>query len=337
MKLRSVHELKNIRDKRILVRVDFDVGVKNGRVPKEELKRIEAAAPTIKWLQKRGAQVIILTHLGRPDGKYVPALRTKPLVNALRAVLGNNEFIMLENVRFDPREEKNDPAFARELAALGDIFVNDAFGVSHRVHASVVGITQYLPSYAGFSLEEELKNFSRALMAPRRSLVLVMGGIKIETKLPVIKKLLPKVDRILVGGALAAHIKKPHPKILLPVDYRNGGLDIGPRTEKLFIAALRGARTIVWNGPLGKCEDPKNRRGTFAIARAIARETRRGAFSVVGGGDTIPCLYGARVHKSISFISTGGGAMLEYLAGARLPGLVPLYEKGKERKGGEKG
>lgn len=324
MRLRSIRKLKNLKGKRVLVRVDFNVGVKNGRVPKEELKRIEAALPTIKWLRKRGAHVIILTHLGRPEGKPVAALRTKPLADALRILTGDDALVMLENVRFDPREEKNDAAFARELARRGDIFVNDAFGVSHRAHASVAAITRFLPSYAGFLLESELNNLSRLLIAPRRPFVLVVGGVKLETKLPVIKNFLPHVDCILVGGALAAHIKKPHPKMLLPIDYRNGGLDIGPRTEKLFVAALHGARTIVWNGPLGKYEDFKNRRGTFAIARAIARETQRGAFSVVGGGDTIPCLFGARVYKSISFISTGGGAMLEYLAGKQLPGLKPL-------------
>lgn len=331
---------------RVLLRVDFDVAIKNGRVARAEWGRIIASLPTILYLAAHGARVIIATHCGRPDGKRVPALSTRPLAAILAKLLKrpvafvpdivghttahaigmqkNGDVILLENVRFDPREEKNDPAFSRALAAHADIFVNDAFAVLHRAHASVVGVTKYIPSYAGLLIEKEIKNLDHALHTPRHPFVLVMGGIKLETKLPAMKHLLPSVDRVLLGGALAHALKTFDKKILKPIDMRGNDLDIGPKTEKEFAAVIRSARTIVWNGPLGKSEDPRYRHGTIAIARAVSRATHRGAFSLIGGGDTVAALSAARVHNSVSFISTGGGAMLEYLAGKELPGLTPL-------------
>ncbi|MBI4133404.1 phosphoglycerate kinase [Candidatus Uhrbacteria bacterium] len=348
MRFRSVRQLKNLRGKRVLVRVDFNVAVRRGRVPPTEDLRIRRVLPTITWLIKKGARVILLTHLGRPQGRRVAKLSARPLAAALHRLLKtpvvfvpvthgpqagamaeklkNGELLLLENVRFHPGEEKNDARFARALAGLADYFVNDAFAASHRAHASVVGVTKYLPSYAGFLLETEVTNLNRLLVEPRHPFVLVMAGIKVETKLPVVRHLLPIVDTILLGGALAGRVRLRNKKLIRPVDRRGGGLDIGEKTVRLFTHVLGGARTIVWNGPLGRCEDPRYRRGTMAIARAIARATRRGAFSVVGGGDTIPMLERAGLSGAISFVSTGGGAVLEYLSGKTLPGLRPLLK-----------
>lgn len=346
MRLRGIRQLKNLRGKRVLVRVDFNVSVRRGHVPPAELERIRRALPTLEWLTKRGARVIIATHLGRPGGRRVANLSTKPLAGALsrllrrrvtfvavargpkvaRAVskLQPGELLLLENVRFYRGEEENDARFARELASLADYFVNDAFAASHRTHASVVGLTKHLPSYAGLLLEDEVTNLNRLLRHPRHPFVLVMAGIKVETKLPVVRRLLPIADVVLLGGALARKVRLRNKKIFRPVDERGGGLDIGPKTERAFARVVRTARTIVWNGPLGRCEDPRYRHGTAVIVHAIARATRHGAFSVVGGGDTIPMLERTGIAREISFISTGGGAMLEYLSGKRLPGLRPL-------------
>lgn len=341
--------MKNVRGKRVLVRVDFNVTIRGGRVSREDRVRIERSLPTLRSLLSHGARVILVTHLGRPDGKRIAALSTKPLapllarqlkasvrwVPAVRGPrvrdavrrLSDGTVLLLENIRFESGEERNSAGLARELASYANIFVNDAFAVSHRTHASVAGVAKHLPSYAGVLLEEEIVNLDRLLRRPRHPFVVVMAGIKVETKLPVVRRMLPLADVILLGGALAAEMKLRHPKIREPIDARGGGLDIGPKTEREYAAIIRSARTIVWNGPLGKCEDPRYRRGTLAIARAIARAGGHGAFSVVGGGDTIPLLERARLSGAMSFVSTGGGAMLEYLSGKTLPGLTPLWQR----------
>lgn len=395
MKLRTIRQLKNLKGKRVLLRVDFNVAVKNDRVPKEEMIRIGAALPTIQWLTRRGARVILLTHLGRPDGKRSEKYSTKPLAAALKtalhqpiqfspevigsttekmvANLKNGEILLLENLRFYPGEEENSPAFAKKLASLGDCYVNDAFAVSHRVHASVVGITKWLPSYAGLLIESEISHLSRLTKNPKRPYIVVMGGAKISTKMPVLKNLFPIADKILIGGGLATTIWDAlgygvgaslveeqaekyarqiakNKKVVLPIDAivtdasnhlidqvsiprkpqqlcdeRLAIVDVGPETIKNFSRIMSGAKTIVWNGPVGKTDLPQFARGTRQIARIIAQHSTERSFSVVGGGDTISQLHGISGVSKIDFISTGGGAMLEYLSGKILPGLRPLY------------
>lgn len=324
-RLKTIRQLKNLKGKRVLVRVDFNVSLRHGRVLPRDQVRIKASLPTIEYLIKRGAKVVLVTHLGRPEGKRVAALRTGHLAPVLTRLLGQ-PIRLLENIRFEPAEEKNDAALARRLAKGADLYVNDAFAVSHRAHASVSAITRYLPSYAGLLLEGEVKNLDRVMGHPKRPFVLVMGGIKIETKAPVIRYLLPRVDKILLGGALAMVVRPRHPKMVFPLDARGRNSDIGPRTERLFSDHLRGARTIVWNGPLGKIEDKRYRKGTMTTARAILREAKRGAYVVIGGGDTIAAVeyLFKKLPAKRSWISTGGGAMLQYLSGKSLPGLKNL-------------
>lgn len=355
MRLHTIRELKNIKGKRVLARVDFNIGIKNGGVPKNELTRIKSSLKIIDWLIKRKAKVILATHLGRPDGKFDAKFSVTPLRPAIEKLLGSKiklakdvigsdvlglsndlregEVLLLENVRFYKEEESNDSKFAKELSKLADIYVNDAFAVSHRLHASVSAITKFLPSFAGFLLEDEVKNLSRLLVNPKKPFVVLMGGVKIETKMPVIKHLLPLADKILIGGALANVIKtqkgKLDRKIILPVDYKIEGdkaMDIGPKTIKLFGEFIEEANTIVWNGPLGVVERSKFAIGTKKIAASIARRAHGAPFVVVGGGDTLPIIEALRNKEDIDFVSTGGGAMLEFLGGKILPGIKPLLK-----------
>ncbi len=268
--------------------------------------------------------------------------------------------LILENLRFMPGEEKNDAKFARSLARLGDFYVNDAFAVSHRVNASVAAITRFLPSCGGFELEAEVKNLSKVMRSPRRPLIVILGGAKIGDKLGIARYFRARAASFLIGGALAntllrirgvdigasrtdgyhsreAKALAKDKKTVLPVDFRwfgppAGGkiFDIGPKTEKEFAKQIARARTIIWNGPLGVIEDKKFRRGTRAVAASIAKNRR--AFSVAGGGETVMTLKQFGLDKKISFVSTGGGAMLEFLAGKKLPGIVALGKPGKVKK-----
>ena len=353
--------------------------------------RVRAAAPTLQHLAQRGARVIVLSHLGRPKDRE-PDLSLKPIAPDLARRVGREvqfaedcvgepamsavdklqrgQLLLLENVRYHKEDEANDPAFARRLAALGDLFVNDAFAASHRAHASVVGVAAYLPAFAGELMEAELRALRQALDNPRRPMVAVVGGAKVSTKVGVLRNLLKKVDSLLIGGAMANTFFKARgwptgsglvedtalkeanavaadagDKLILPVDLvcarkMEAGealrimeadkvepgwmaLDIGPRSVSLFNQKIRGAGTVIWNGPVGVAEIRDFSDGTKAVGEAIATS---GAYTLVGGGDTVAAIESLGLAGRYSHVSTGGGATLEYLEGKELPGVAILKE-----------
>jgi len=339
--------------------------------------RLKRSLPTLKFLQKHASKIVILSHKGRPtpsllplkenakfslkkDLKKLSQLLNYPVnfINCSHISEAGNEvrnskessIFVMENIRFLEGEAEDNLSLAEHLASLGDYFVNDAFAVSHRANASVVGITKFLPSYAGFEIEEELKNLTRVMEKPARPFVMIFGGAKATDKLPIILNFRNKADFFLLGGALANTIlylkgekignslaekeidgALPNllklKNIILPFDFRKKGsaiLDIGPKTERLFSSYLKKAKTIVWNGPLGAFEKKGFDKGTKSIIKAIASSR---AFSLIGGGETIVLLEKMKLEKKISFISTGGGAMLEFLSGRKLPGLEALELK----------
>ena len=305
--------------KTCLLRTNLDIND-----PQKNSVRIEKALPTIQFLLKHGAQPIIIGHRGRPK-KPDPSLSVKPIIDILSEKVGE-PLRWLENLRFDPREQKNDDGFARELASRADFYVNDDFATSHHSGALLVAITTVLPSYAGLLIEEELRQLSRVRDRADKPLVVIIGGIKIEDKLGVINYLKTKVDYFLLGSAYGA-LRETLPKdatILIPKDGKGAGedrLDIGPETTKEYSEIIARAKTIIWSGPLGNIENPAYADGSETIARAIAAS---GAFSVVGGGDTLEFLTDRGLITKFSFVSTGGGAMLEFLAGEKLPALEAL-------------
>ena len=351
----------DIQNKRVLVRVGFNVPLgKDGEIDKKEAWRIKKGLPTIKYLLKRNCKIILATHLGRPNGKVVKSLRLGSVQNKLSEFLGipvlktqsavgykvekviskmrGSEILLLENIRFYSGEEKNDLKFAKKLAKLADIYINDAFSVCHRRHASVVEITKCLPSFAGLLLEKEIKALSEinksakkptCLRRARRGRqgVMIIGGAKTKTKLPLIKLLTKKFDFVLVGGIVANKIKNQKSKIKnieLPVDYvfsENSACDIGPKTIKNFSKIISKAKIIVWNGPMGKFEDARFSKGTKEIGRAIAKSK---AYKIIGGGETVFAASKFNLIGKMDFVSTGGGAMLEFLADRELPGLKAL-------------
>jgi phosphoglycerate kinase len=380
--------------KRVLVRVDFNVPLDaQGRVTSDA--RIRESLPTIQAILKAGGRPVLMSHLGRPKGKVVESMRMAPVAERLGQLLGSpvrtakdcigaeaeaaskalqkGECLLLENLRFRDAEEAGDAAFAQALAKNGDLYVDDAFGTAHRANASVSGVAKLLPSAAGLLLQKELDAFARVLSAPQRPFVAILGGAKVSDKLPVIENLLPKVDTLIVGGAMAytflvqqgrkvgrslvekelveqagkvlAQARAAGKRLLLPQDHvcaaefkadskpsvQKGdipdglmGLDIGPETVKLFVDALQGSRTIVWNGPMGVFEMDAFAKGTEAPARAVALQTKAGAFSVVGGGDSVAAAEKTGVVGQLSHVSTGGGASLELLEGKVLPGVAAL-------------
>lgn len=385
--------------KRVLVRVDFNVPQDSQRKITDD-RRIRAALPTIQYLREHGARTILASHLGRPKGqpedkqKYTLAsvaarlgelLGTPvplapdcvgPEVEALVAAMKDGNVLLLENVRFHPEEEKNDPEFARRLASLADLYVNDAFGTAHRAHASTEGVTRYIPGVAGFLMEKELRFLGGALASPARPFVAILGGAKVKDKIPVIENLLTKVDRLIIGGGMAYTFLKAQGKeigqslldgdsldfcaktlaesgdrLLLPVDVvvASGnpfdlgpdaveaqvvpvdaipadwqGVDIGPETRKKFAAAVAGAGTVVWNGPMGIFEFARFAEGTRAMAEALAAS---GAVTIVGGGDSAAAVEQLGFADKMTHISTGGGASLEFLEGRTLPGVAALQKK----------
>lgn len=352
--------LKDLKNKRVLLRVDFNVPIgADGVVDEKEDWRIKAVLPTIKHLLRAKARIIILTHLGRPNGKVSEMLRIGPIQDKLTDLLGmsikrmldcvgpevkravteteEGEILMLENLRFHIEEEKNDKRFAKGLADMGDIYANDAFSVSHRRHASTVAITEFLPSYAGLLLEKEIDVLKNILEKPLRPAIAIIGGKKTETKLPVINILAEVCEYVLTGGAVANEIintaasKKIAPNVILPVNCvtkKGNCLDIGEDSVKEFSKFIKSAKTIVWNGPMGEFEKPEFAEGTKGILRAIETAYSAGAKVIIGGGETILALqkfapeffnFSDRVH-----VSTGGGAMLEFLAGEKLPGIEAL-------------
>jgi phosphoglycerate kinase len=342
---------------RVLLRIDANVDLVRGKAVISKFDKIAKALPEIIKLQKRGAKIILLTHLGRPRGKQTEfsvapiaktiggALGVKILVaddvvgpDALRlaSTMKAGEIMMLENLRFDKREENNDEGFAELLATMGDVYVNNAFGVCHRVHASVVAITKFLPSFAGGLLSDEVKQLSAPMKKP---FVLVVGGNKLETKVPLLRALGVKADMVIVGSGLLPAFKKGRlsvaaeevvsilgDKLRLPldtrIDRRGSAIDIGRATEQILPTWLRGAKTIVWNGPLGLVEEQAGASGTRVVIKAIAGVS--GARSIVGGGSTVALVENSIFANKFTLLSTGGGAMLEFLSGEKMPGLRPL-------------
>ncbi|MFH0943253.1 MAG: phosphoglycerate kinase [Candidatus Beckwithbacteria bacterium] len=337
MNKKTVRDI-NLRGKKILLRVDYNVVLENGQVA-EEL-RIKQTVPTIEYLLKQDSQLILMSHLGRPEGKVVAELSLRPIAEYLQKLLKKEvsfiepqgQITLLENVRFDPGDETNDPGFSQQLASLGEIFVNDAFGVCHRAQASTVGITKFLPAVAGLLLEKEVEMIMKVMENPLRPLVVIIGGAKLETKIGVIKKLLIKADQILIGGAVANKLlEEPagDKKIILPVD----GVpqffqmkDIGLRTRERFGQIISRAKTIIWNGPMGMFEELKFSGGTDFIYEAIKKNKQ--ALSIVGGGDTLGALNKNKdFETSFTHVSTGGGAMLELIEKGTLPGIEALEDK----------
>lgn len=335
----------DITNKRVLLRVDFNVAVENGEV-KESFK-IAAAKETSDHLLSKKAKVALVSHFGRPDGKVVPEFSLAQLKDEAEKVLGvkiifiedcvgekvktglenlrDGEVLLLENVRFYPGEETNDAEFAKKLAENFDIYVNDAFSVSHRDQSSVTGITKFLPSFAGLRLQKEIEEMEKVKEVPAHPAVAIIGGAKIETKLPVIKFFEEKYDYVLVGGKIANEAIDQKisfsGKVILPEDFIDDRLDIGPKTREKFSAIIKSAKTIVWNGPLGKFEEERYAGGTQAVFEAVIQS---GAYSLVGGGETLEILEKNNAMDKISFVSTGGGAMLEYLGGGKMPGIEAL-------------
>ncbi len=379
MKLKSIKSAKTLKNKRILLRLDLDLPLKNNQVADDS--RLQAALFTINYLLTKKAKLILVGHLGRPNGKLVSRLSLKPVQKKLAKLLNQTitlipleryigsqaaqaaqdmqpgQIIMLENIRFSDREEKNCKKFAKKLAALADLYVNNAFSASHRFHSSIDAIQKYLPSFIGFKVAEEIKNLSPFINHPQHPLVLIVGGAKMETKIPVIKNFLSSADHILLGGAIANTFLKSlnfeigqslicnqclnpakkifnqakHSNLILPVDAQTNLttkpvdslnsneaiLDIGPQTIKLYTQLIKLAKTIIWNGPLGKFEHKKFAAGTQKV---LAQVLKSKAKIVVGGGDTHQIFKAKKIPANI-FISSGGGAMLEFLSGNKLPGL----------------
>lgn len=347
-------ELKHINTvdttgRKILIRVDFNIEFDETTGTPKETFKIAAAKETIDFLlSKERTKVALLTHLGRPEGVRNPKFSTKTLITEAEKLLGRRvhfvsdcigpvvedalatlpeeDVLLLENVRFYPEEEKRDFHFSQNLAKPFHMFVNDAFSVSHRNQASVTGITMILPSYAGFQLIREIEHLDRVRSNPDHPAIAIIGGAKVETKLPLIKALEKNYDWILVGGKVANEAIDQKitfsEKVLLPTDFDSDKrLDIGPKTIQTFVEKISGAKTVVWNGPMGKFEETPYDTGTNAILDAILKSD---AFSVMGGGESLGILEKRQVFEKIKFVSTGGGAMLEFLSGKQLPGIEVL-------------
>jgi phosphoglycerate kinase len=381
--------------KRVLMRADLNVPVRDGKIT--DLTRIERLSPTIRELSAEGAKVIVCSHFDRPKGKVVPAMSLRPMADALSHVLGkpvafaedcvgptakaavakmaNGDVLVLENTRFHPEEEKNDPGFSTALAALADVFVNDAFSAAHRAHASTEGVAHLLPAYAGRLMQAELEALDAALGSPQRPVAAIVGGAKVSTKLELLGNLVTKVNVLIIGGAMAntflaaqgkavgkslqeaemhdtartilAQATQAGCEVMLPVDavvateFKPNPptktvsvdavpadsmiLDVGPASVAALIARLASLKTLVWNGPLGAFETPPFDRATVALANAVAEATQAGKLrSVAGGGDTVSALRQAGVLDKLSYVSSAGGAFLEWLEGKTLPGVAAL-------------
>ena len=394
---KSVEDI-DVAGKRVLCRCDFNVPTKDGKITSD--KRIVAALPTIQYLVKHGARVILCSHMGKPKGEVKPELSLQVVADRLSELLGqpvkmakdvvgesaqslaaslqDGEVMLLENTRFEKGETKNDPELSKKLASMADIFVNDAFGTAHRAHASTAGVADYLPAVCGYLVQKEVSIMGKALADPERPFVAILGGAKVSDKLNVINNLLEKVDTLIIGGGMAYtflaakgygigkslfdgekvdyckdRMKKAEEKgvkLLLPVDtvvaadFPNPidapidvktvsvseipadmeGMDIGEKTRELFADAVKNAKTVVWNGPMGVFENPTLAKGTIAVAQALADSS---AITIVGGGDSAAACEQLGFADKITHISTGGGASLEFLEGLELPGIACLQDK----------
>jgi phosphoglycerate kinase len=381
----------DLKGKRVLMRVDFNVPMQAGKVTDD--KRIKASLPTIQYVLAQGASLILMSHLGRPKGGPDPEFSLKAASETLAGLLGKpvqmapdcvgpevekmakalnpGDVLMLENTRFHAGEEKNDLELAKQMAALGEVYVNDAFGSAHRAHSSTEGVAHFLPAVSGFLMEQELEYLGRATSNPEHPYIAILGGAKISDKIAVVENLLAVCDKLIIGGGMAntflaakgfnmqdslveassvdtakSILTKSGNKLLLPVDAVIADkfeaeannkvvdvdkvpagwriMDIGPKSVEAFKAALKGAKLIVWNGPMGVFEMPKFAEGTFAIARLLADS---GAITVIGGGDSASAVKKAGVAKQMTHVSTGGGASLEFLEGKVLPGVAALMDK----------
>ncbi len=403
MNKKSLEDVK-ISGKKVLVRCDFNVPLDdNGNITDEN--RIEAALPTIQYLINNGAKVILCSHLGRPKGEVNPKYSLKPVAKRLSELLNkevimandvigesaktsvasmnDGDIVLLENVRFHKEETKNDPEFAKALASLADVFVNDAFGTAHRAHASTAGVAEYLPAVAGYLIQKEIEVMGKALAEPERPFVAILGGAKVSDKIGVIENLLEKVDALIIGGGMAYTFLKAKGyqignsiceddkidlakqlmdiaeakgvDLLLPVGSIVGksfaadaeskyvpsdampedwmGMDIGNITVEKFSKVIRKAKTIIWNGPMGVFEFPRFAEGTKAIAREVAMTgSEKGAITIIGGGDSVAAVKQLGFGDSMTHISTGGGASLEFLEGKKLPGIAALEDKNPRKK-----
>ncbi|MGI5959070.1 MAG: phosphoglycerate kinase [Massiliimalia sp.] len=390
---KSIEDI-DVAGKRVLARCDFNVPLKDGVITND--KRIVAALPTIKYLLDHNAKLILCSHLGRPKGEFKPEFSLAPVAKRLSELLGkevvmakdvigedakakaaalkDGEVLLLENVRYHKEETDNDPAFAKELASMADIYVNDAFGACHRAHASTAGVAAYLPAVCGYLMQKEIAFIGGTLEDPQRPFVAILGGAKVSDKIGVITNLLDKVDTLIVGGGMAytfmkakgycigesiceddkvelatSIMKKAEEKgvnFLIPVDNRISdkfaedanyqdidsdsipegwmGMDIGPKTIEMFCNAVKDAKTVIWNGPMGVFEFANFANGTLAVAKAVADSD---AISVIGGGDSVAAVTKLGFADKMSHISTGGGASLEYMEGKKLPGIECLNSK----------
>lgn len=390
MNKKTVRDI-DLKNKRVLMRVDFNVPMADGKVTDD--KRIRAALPTIQYCLDQGAAVLLASHLGRPKGGSDPEFSLRaaaevlssllarpvkmapdcvgPEVEAMAKELKPGEVIMLENTRFHKGEEKNDLELAKQMAALGDVYVNDAFGSAHRAHSSTEGVARFLPAVSGFLMEQELEYLGKAVANPEHPYIAILGGAKISDKILVVETLAAKCDRLIIGGGMAntflaakglnmqdslveaesietakSLLGKLGDKLVLPVDAVIADkfdadantqiidvdkipagwrmLDVGPKTVEIYKSTLKGAKLIVWNGPVGVFEMPKFAEGTFALAKLLAES---GAVTVIGGGDSASAVKKAGVAKQMTHVSTGGGASLEFLEGKVLPGVAALNDK----------
>jgi phosphoglycerate kinase len=344
-KPRSVRDA-DVGGRRVLVRADLNVPLEEGRVADDT--RIRAALPTLELiLQREAREVAVCSHLGRPKG-FDAAFSMRPVEERLRELLPAERLVVLDNTRFDPRETENDESFARELADDRDLYVDDAFGSAHRAHASTVAVAKILPAYAGLLLERELEQLGKLLGGVERPFVLVSGGAKVEDKLGVLQNLGGKADEVLIGGKMAEQVRDENPlefDVVLPRDVVAAsafepdaeaqivpydqlpeswlGLDIGPETRADFGERVRRAKTVFWNGPMGVFEWPRFAEGTKAVAEAVADVD---GFTVVGGADSVRALHELGLAERVSWVSTGGGAALEFLEGKELPGVAVIPE-----------
>jgi len=353
--MRDIKQIKNVKGKTVLLRVDFNVPIKNGKV--EDDFKIKKTLPTINFLKKRGAKMILITHLGKNGTASL-----KPVIKRFFIIskIAKNRVTFFDNIRKFPGEIKNDPTFAKKLSTLGDIYVNDAFSVSHREHASIVSLPKYIPSFAGFQFEEEVKNLSHAFRKTKHPFLFILGGAKFSTKMPLVKKYLKLADHVFIGGALLNDFLKAkgyeigqslvsdtnygigellkNKKLILPGDVvvKSGDklvnkkanevkkneiiLDIGEEAVKNLAQLIKKSKLILWNGPLGKYED----RGAEATKKILKLVANSKSESIIGGGDTVALISKMKREKKFSFVSTGGGATLDFLVNGTLPGIKAL-------------